>query len=84
MNKYVVMTSSAHMPSSCWGVYRNVAVVEVAEGCLYPAMISERARGVVRIVRHYGPQNVGKSERCAFQRTMREPNALANQLNGGE
>lgn len=73
--KFIVMTSSAKMPQSCWGTYRNVAVLEVEAGAS-PKMISKRARGVVRIIRHYGPQNVGSTERCAYERTLLDAHAL--------
>jgi hypothetical protein len=47
--EFIVMTASAKMPSSCKGVYRKVAILEVLKG-VTPKMISERARGVIRIV----------------------------------
>lgn len=67
------------MPNSCMGRYKNVAVLEVEAGAA-PKMISERSKGVVRIVVHYGPQNVGKTERCAYERTLRHAKNLANTL----
>lgn len=81
MTHYIVMTSSAHMPSSCMGRYKNVAIVEVENENTVPKMISERARGVVRIVRHYGPQSVGKTARCAFERALREARSECDHLN---
>ena len=49
---WIVMTSSAKS-NSCWGQYRNVALVHInqeytANGKT-PKLISERARGVVRL-----------------------------------
>jgi hypothetical protein len=82
--EYIVMTSSAKMPSSCWGRYQNVAIVEVEAGTKCPAMISERARGVVRIVHHYGPQFHGKSQNCNYYRTLLAATAEAARLNGLE
>jgi hypothetical protein len=78
---YTVMTSSAKMPASCKGRYRNVAVVEW-DGATYPKMISERARGVVRVIRHYGALSVGKTERCAYRRAVREAEVLVASLGG--
>jgi hypothetical protein len=47
--EFIVMTASAKMPSSVRAPYMKVAVVEVEKGVI-PKMISERAKGVVRIV----------------------------------
>ena len=73
------------MPSTCWGRYANVAVVEVLcddQGArITPKMIGERARGIVRIAEHYGPQNVGKTEKCAFRQTLSKAQKLATDLN---
>lgn len=77
---YIVMTSAARMPVSCWGKYRNVAVVETDGTCI-PAMISERARGLIRIVKYWGPCNVGVTERCCYNRCLAEAHDLADQLN---
>jgi hypothetical protein len=47
MDRYIIMTASAKMPSSCKGTYRRVAVVELEPGFTgVPKMISARARGV--------------------------------------
>lgn len=71
---YIVMSSWAKMPTSCWGRYRRVALLEVEEGYDLVSMISERAKGVVRIIKtwercHYGR---GKSGRCAYSRAWHE------------
>lgn len=78
--EYVVKTAAAQMPGSCWGVYRRVAVLEVERGTV-PAMISERARGVVRVVETWEKLNVGKTERCAYRVALREAEELAARLN---
>jgi len=81
-NRFIVMTSSAKMPAKVRAEYRNVALVEVAadfEGT--PAMISANARGVVRIVRHYGALNVGKTSKSAYARAFAEATAEAGRLN---
>jgi len=69
--EYIIMTASAHMPNSCWGIYRRVALVEVEKG-VEPKMISERARGVVRIVRTWENLNVGTTDKCAYRRALAE------------
>lgn len=77
--EYVVKVSAACMPAGCWGKYRRVAVLEVEAGSR-PKMISERARGVVRIVRIWERQHVGISERCAYQRALKQAKELVQEL----
>lgn len=79
--EYVVKTSSARVPMSCRGSYAHIAVMEVLEG-IEPKMISERARGVVRIVETWWALNVGKTEKCAYRRALAEAEELADKLNG--
>jgi hypothetical protein len=81
---WIVMTSSAHMPNSCRGRYRNVALVKLnqhytAHG-IRPAMISGRARGVLQIS-DMGHHSVGKTERCGYNRALAEANRRAFELN---
>lgn len=77
--EYIVMTASAKMPSSCKGNYRRVAVVEVEKGVI-PAMISDRAKGLVRIVETWEGRNVGKTEKSAYWIAMAEAKAMAKRL----
>lgn len=82
MARYVVMDKATKMPSSCWGIYRKVAVVAVADDfCNTPSMISLRARGVIEIVELWDRLNVGTTERCAYRRALAEAEALAHELN---
>ncbi len=81
--KFIVKSSLARMPKSCWGTYRRVAVMEVTVDAPEPRMISERARGVVGIVRTWERLHVGSTARCAYQVAMREAAELAAALNGG-
>src|SRR3990167_6719186 len=79
---FIVMTASEKMPSTCWGRYGKIAVVEVEDGFVgRPKMISTRARGVVRIVSEWRKLNIGSSERCAFEVAKREAEALSLELN---
>ena len=78
--EYIVQTASAHMPNSCRGQYRRVAVMEINQGAA-PTMISERARGVIRIVRTWEKQHVGKTPRCAYRRALADAETLASSLN---
>lgn len=81
---YIVKDAAARMPSSCWGRYRRVAVLEVDEGVTDVKMISDRARGVRRIVQTWERLNVGSTERCAFQVALTKAKALAAELNAAE
>jgi len=85
--KYIVMAASANMPSSCWGRYGRVAVVEVdrevlaREGLSQPRMISECAVGVVRIIYTWERQHIGTTRRAAFSRAIEEATKMADRLN---
>jgi len=79
--KFVVKSSAARMPPACWGAYRRVAVLEVAVDAPEPRMISERARGVIAVVRTWERRSVGSTARCAYQVAMREAAELAAALN---
>lgn len=82
MDTYIVMTSNEKMPSSCCGRYRRVAVVELEKGrTTRPAMISERARGIVRIVQEWRRLNAGTTDRCAYEVALAEAEELAYDLN---
>lgn len=77
--EFIVQTAAACMPSSCWGRYRRVAVLEVVKG-VEPKMISARARGVVRVVQTWERRHVGLTERGAYQRAVAEAQDLVSQL----
>ncbi len=81
--KFIVKSSAARMPPSCWGTYRRVAVLEVTVDAPEPRMISGRARGVVGVVRTWERLHVGRTGRCAYQVAMREAAELAAMLNEG-
>lgn len=78
---FIVQSASAAMPSSCWGTYRRVAVLEVDADRTCVAMISERARGCRRIVATWERCHVGRTERCAYERALVEAYDLASELN---
>jgi hypothetical protein len=82
---FTVMTSTARVKGRAheFGRYSNVAVLECEAGII-PKMISARARGVIRIVKHWGACSVGKTERSAFRVAMRAAQELADRLNAGE
>ena len=76
-SEFIVMTSTAQVSGKArqFGRYRNVAVLEIEPGTK-PTMISERARGVRRIVWRSGAVSVGKTDKCAYARAQREAQAL--------
>ena len=78
--KFVVRASQAKMSAKCWGKYGRVAVMEMEEEAPFPAMISEHARGCVRVVRVWDRLFWGISERCAFRQAVQAAKQLARQL----
>jgi hypothetical protein len=84
---WIVMTSTAKMPSSVRSRYRNVALVRLTEAFrelgLRPLMISDRARGVAEL-RHRGHHFVGKTSASAYQRALAKAQADADALNQAE
>lgn len=80
---FIVRSSVAKMPTSCWGRYMHVAVIEVQAGVKTVPMISTRAKGVVRIVQCWSKLSVGKTARCAYQRALVEAKVMAAELNAG-
>lgn len=81
---WIVLTSSAKMPTSVRSPYRNVALVkltpEYAAGGLIPRMLSARARGVAAI-EHLGHHFVGKTDKAAYQSTLAWAKAKAAERN---
>jgi len=86
------MTSSARMPNSCWGVYRNVSIVNVLHTDFNmgkrPKMLSGRAKSIIKRggagqsgVWHLGRYSVGKTARCAYQRAIASAQVECNRLN---
>lgn len=76
---YIVMTSQASMPNSCWGKYGNVAILRIEKGGVEPAII--RDTKTAKVVWHSGPQNMGTTERCAFMRALAEAEEECDRLN---
>lgn len=79
---YIVQTASASMPSSVRAPYGRVAVLEVEPGYEEGvSSISERARGVIRIVDTWERLFIGETHRSAFYRALEEAREMALQLN---
>lgn len=88
---WVVMTSCARAPAARgrggtrFGVYRNVAIVNISPEAppkWHPPRIDSRLKWLLE-VRHWGKYYVGKSDRSAYARKLREAEAYAEQLNAG-
>jgi hypothetical protein len=90
MAMHIVMEASAQVPSSWkWQrPMRKVAVVELTDEYAAsgerPKMISDRAKGVAKIVEVWDRLNVGKTDKCAYRVTLKEAQELAMRLNTGE
>ena len=80
MSHYIIQTACAKMPRSVKSHYRRVAVLEVEDGVGFVSMISERARGCIRIVETWERLHaVGKN--TAYARGCAEARDLAEELN---
>jgi hypothetical protein len=80
--EFMVMTAAAQMPATCRGMYKRVAVLEVLKGSA-PKRIDARDRAVIRIVKTWERLDVGRTERCAFNKAVAAARALAAALNKG-
>lgn len=76
---FIIQTASAKMPSSCWGRYGRIAVIECAASMDSVSQISKRARGVVRIIETWEKLNVG-GPKSAYGRAMADAEALKSKL----
>ncbi len=80
MSKYIVMTAASRMPSSCWGRYGKVAVVET-DGINLPKQIHPNHAAVVQIVARWDRLFWGKTEKCAFKQALQNAKIMADRLN---
>ena len=79
--EFIVMTAKAAMPASCQGRYGKVAVCEVLIG-IRPKMISERAKGMVRIVSLADRLHAGQGgPRTAYSIALADAERLCRGLN---
>jgi hypothetical protein len=79
--EFIVMTAAAQMPASCKDRYGRVAVCEVELG-VRPKMISERAKGMVRIVSLRDKLHAGTGgPRTAYSIALADAERLAAGLN---
>ena len=81
VTEFIVMTAAAHMPALCRGRYGRVAVCEVLAG-VKPKMISERAKGMVRIVSLQDKLHAGEGgPRTAYAIAKADAERLCKGLN---
>ena len=81
MSKFLIRESAAAMPTSVQSPYVHIAVLEVEDDVESPPIISERARGVIRIVQVWRklPRR-GTTLKSAYGRARAEAEALITQL----
>ena len=84
MAKFIVQDASAKVPSSWYGIYRKVAVLEVHDGVERASMMSDRSKDVIRVVVEYGPLRVGKTPRSEYARHRTLCEDMVAKLNAGE
>lgn len=80
---YIVMTSSASAKGKWTHAARNVAVVKTNEEN-WPKRIDIRDPAILKIVARWDRLNIGKTERSAYQRYLKEAEAYCAQLNARE
>ncbi len=81
--RFITMTASCTPASSCNYPYRRHAVVELDPGFVgRPRQISDRARGIRRIIQRWENCCVGKTRYCASRVAATEAQDLCENLNG--
>ena len=67
---FAIISSSDSAPGG-FGEYRRIALVELDKSVdKIPTMITQRARGCSRVIETWERLNVGKTNRCAYQRSL--------------
>lgn len=83
-SEFIVQTAAAQMPSSCWGIYKRIGLLEVDPGMVLASMISPRARGVRSVLHTWERLHAGGGERTAFAKVEREADALCEQYRAAQ
>ena len=78
---YIVQSAAAKMPTSCWGIYGRVAVLEVDARLKGVSMISTHAIGCHKVVATWERLNIGITNRCALRKGLVEAEQMAKNLN---
>lgn len=88
MSKFIVMTARAQMPNFYGSTnYLRVALIELDDSGIQPAMISERAKGIKRIIAIHEKCYRGANYptgRCAASKAYKELTERAAQLSEQE
>lgn len=79
VNRFIVMTAAAKMPSKCKGRYGKIAVVETSGQM--PKQMHPKHKSVKRIIEVWDRRHIGKTERSEFQKCLKEANDLCETLN---
>lgn len=83
----IVVTKCAKMPGSCMGTYRKVYVLDVPYWKAWEHELGKwephacNAKDVLRVINDSGPQNVGKTDRCAYRKAIKAAEELARRVN---
>jgi hypothetical protein len=77
--EFIIIDSSAKMPSTCWGRYRRIGVLEIEAGARV-SRIDARPRKVRRIVEIYDRLRYGATERSAYRIALAKAKALVSEL----
>jgi hypothetical protein len=79
---WIVMTAAAHMPASCRGRYRKIAIVELREGAQDdpPTRIDSRDKRILQVIQ-MGNHHVGTSLRSAYIRALVDAEERCRRLN---
>lgn len=83
MKRFILMNNSASPKGRAKDFsrnYRHIAIVEI-EGENWPKMISERAKGVIRIVKDIPCIYVGKTEKSEGRRILNRMKEIVEGLN---
>jgi hypothetical protein len=76
-SEFVIRTSNAKMPGSCWGRYVHVGVIEVHHGH-YTPQLRDTASQTLRW--YSGRNNSGTSDRCAAAVALRSARKAAARM----
>ena len=74
---YYIVSSSAHMPNKCWGIYRHVAIIERNDGKRPTIIRDTKSQKIIATWRNL---NVGRTEKCAYRRALKEAEAYLASL----
>ncbi len=79
-DSYIIQTATAKMPGSCWGRYGKIAILRVENGVKRVSMISKRAKGCLEVVCVWDRLHIGRTDRCAFSRAMRDAEEMLAEI----